>query len=58
MVHQTELPASVSMDVLLAEESFCVSEASLKTHKATVQNEIEVLRAENFKPTKQVDRIS
>ena len=43
------------MDVLFAEDSFYVS---LKTHKATVQNEIEIFRAENFKPTKQVDRIS
>ena len=67
LVRQAELPTSepveklnacVSMDVDPAEDSSCASCANLRTQNGALQDEIEVLRAENFKLTKKVDEMS
>jgi len=43
------------MNVDFAEESSC---KSLTTQKVTLQNGTEIIRAENFKFTEQVDKVS
>ena len=53
-----ELNASASTDVDLAEESSCVSCVSLRAQNAALQNEIEILRAEQSKLAKKVDEVS
>ena len=53
-----ECTACVSMDSNPAEDSSCASCANLRTQNGALQDEIEVLRAENFKLTKNVDQMS